>query len=115
MNKNQSKSIDEISDKEVEAYARLSDFSVGKVFFTILIVASAIGFLWQGWLGVAWAVVIVFVFKFVVMPIFARAIEPLAKKYDQKGYGEYLAWKKREYHKKYYGNGVDKSFRKDEK
>lgn len=104
MNENQSKNIDEISDKEVEAYARLSDFSVGKIFFTILIITSAISFLWKGWTGVAGAVILVSLFKFVVMPIFMRIGESVAKKYDSKGYKEYLVWKKREYHKKYYGN-----------
>jgi len=115
MNENQPKSINEISDKEVEAYARLSDFSVGKIFFVILIIASTIGFFWKGWMGVVGAVVIVAAFKFVIMPIFARVGESVAKKYDPKGYSEYLAWKKREYHKKYYGNGVGESPDKDGK
>ena len=94
---------------------RMSDFSVGKVFFTSLIIASAIGFLWKGWLGVAGAIVVVVVFKFAIMPMFARLGESIAKKRDPKEYSEYLAFKKREYHKKYYGNGVSESSNENEK
>jgi uncharacterized membrane protein len=116
MDQNQPKSIDEISDKEIETYIHLSEFSVGKAFFTILIIASAVGFLLQGLAGIAFAVVTVSIFKFVLMPIIMRMIEPLARKHDPKGYKNYLDWQKRKYHKEYYeGSGANKSSGKDEK
>lgn len=96
------KTIEEITDKEVESYIRLQDFNVGRKFIASIFVVIAIGMVIGSFSFVGWGIVILAVLRFVLLPLFTNIMAPITKKHDPKGYREYLDFKKREYHKKYY-------------
>lgn len=97
-----SKTIEDITNKEVERYIRLQDFVIGRTFIAVMVIAMAVGYTLLTTAGLALVGAILLVSRFILFPIFTNIMAPITRKHDPEGYKQFLEFKKKEYIQKYY-------------
>ena len=97
------RTLAEITDKEVERFMLIEDISITKRFLVILLLSFSIGYIIGGLYLASWGVVITSFFKFLILPFFFQRGQKVTKRHDPEGYHDMLEWKRKEYYKKYYG------------
>ena len=99
---NKETTLNDIPEAEVRFYMFMQEFSITKGFLFALLLFSALGFLLDKTSGIAWAIVIVSIFKFILIPLITLVGLYLSEKYQPEDYKALIAKQRREYYKKHY-------------
>ena len=97
-----SRKLEDITDKEIEAYMTISDFKAGRTFFILLLVSVSLGYIVGGIMTLLWTIIVVCGARFLLLPIYLNVVGKMAKKSNPTQYREFLDWKKNEYYQKFY-------------
>jgi hypothetical protein len=94
--------IEDIPENEVRLFMFMQEFNMTKKFLFALLFFSAIGFLVNDSAGIAWAIVIVALFKFILIPLITLIGLGYSKRNEPEEYEALIDTQKRKYYRKQY-------------